>query len=398
MRSRRQTSSPSRRGSITSSTTRSTSLLGEPAQRLLAVARLDDPVSLPLERIGEQLLDRLLVVDQHDCGVRRSPDGIVCDPRNGVLCGAHRAARSGADRLLRPVACAITAASVAAPARRRPVRRGSHRPLVSWPLYALLLGVSLLVPLVALLTLYQPAAPLPPPTPLPVQRRRRGQPHRPPSRRPSATAGGPAATPAAPASWRRPTGWPRTCSRSTPARAGSCSRPTCRGSRSPVADDQRDRLPSRALAPDRGGDRPSRRLDGRRPRGHRHAGGAEQGADPAAARARARPRVDRRRPDRRAGRDGARHPLAAGVADRRGGGDRRGRGQDGDAASHRHPAEHAAGRLAHAVRGHAAGGDHLVRQHARTSPARTTSSRATASPTRRASRARCSHTASRRSP
>jgi hypothetical protein len=37
---------------------------------------------------------------------------------------------------------------------------------VSWPLYALLLGVSLLVPLVALLTLYQPAAPLPPPTPL----------------------------------------------------------------------------------------------------------------------------------------------------------------------------------------------------------------------------------------
>jgi hypothetical protein len=33
---------------------------------------------------------------------------------------------------------------------------------VSWPLHALLLGVSLLVPLIALLTLYQPAAPLPP--------------------------------------------------------------------------------------------------------------------------------------------------------------------------------------------------------------------------------------------
>jgi hypothetical protein len=37
---------------------------------------------------------------------------------------------------------------------------------VSWPLHALLLGVSLLVPVIALLTLYQPAAPLPPPSPL----------------------------------------------------------------------------------------------------------------------------------------------------------------------------------------------------------------------------------------
>ena len=37
---------------------------------------------------------------------------------------------------------------------------------MSWPLHALLLGVSLLVPLVALLTLYQPAAPLPPNPPL----------------------------------------------------------------------------------------------------------------------------------------------------------------------------------------------------------------------------------------
>jgi hypothetical protein len=37
---------------------------------------------------------------------------------------------------------------------------------VSWPLHALLLGVSLLVPLIALLTLYQPAAPLPPASPL----------------------------------------------------------------------------------------------------------------------------------------------------------------------------------------------------------------------------------------
>lgn len=37
---------------------------------------------------------------------------------------------------------------------------------MSWPLHLLLLGVSLLVPLVALLTLYQPAAPLPPSPPI----------------------------------------------------------------------------------------------------------------------------------------------------------------------------------------------------------------------------------------
>ncbi len=37
---------------------------------------------------------------------------------------------------------------------------------MSWPLHLLLLGVSLLVPLIALLTLYQPAAPLPPSAPL----------------------------------------------------------------------------------------------------------------------------------------------------------------------------------------------------------------------------------------
>ncbi len=37
---------------------------------------------------------------------------------------------------------------------------------MSWPLHALLLGVSLLVPLIALLTLYQPSAPLPPATPI----------------------------------------------------------------------------------------------------------------------------------------------------------------------------------------------------------------------------------------
>ena len=67
LRSRLQTSSPSRRGSMTSSTTRSTGLLAEPAERLLAVAGLDDRVAVPLERIREQGLDRFLVVDEENC-------------------------------------------------------------------------------------------------------------------------------------------------------------------------------------------------------------------------------------------------------------------------------------------------------------------------------------------
>ena len=41
-------------------------LLGEPPQRLLAVARLDDAVPVPLERIREERLNRVLVVDEQD--------------------------------------------------------------------------------------------------------------------------------------------------------------------------------------------------------------------------------------------------------------------------------------------------------------------------------------------
>ena len=65
-RSRLQTSSPSSFGSIRSSTTRSTSLLREALERLLAVARLHDAVPVALERVGEQLLDGVLVVDEED--------------------------------------------------------------------------------------------------------------------------------------------------------------------------------------------------------------------------------------------------------------------------------------------------------------------------------------------
>ena len=53
-----------------SSTTRSNSVLGEPRERLVAVACLDDPVAVPLERVREEGLDRVLVVDEED-GRRR---------------------------------------------------------------------------------------------------------------------------------------------------------------------------------------------------------------------------------------------------------------------------------------------------------------------------------------
>src|SRR6185503_7548282 len=41
-------------------------LLGEAPQGLVAVARLDDPVAVALERVREQRLDRILVVDEED--------------------------------------------------------------------------------------------------------------------------------------------------------------------------------------------------------------------------------------------------------------------------------------------------------------------------------------------
>jgi len=41
-------------------------ILVEATERLFAVARLDDRVPVPLERVGEQGLDRFLVVDEED--------------------------------------------------------------------------------------------------------------------------------------------------------------------------------------------------------------------------------------------------------------------------------------------------------------------------------------------
>jgi hypothetical protein len=60
-----QTSSPSSFGSITSSTTRSTGC-SRTAERLLAVARRDDAEAVAFERIRQELLDRVLVVDEQD--------------------------------------------------------------------------------------------------------------------------------------------------------------------------------------------------------------------------------------------------------------------------------------------------------------------------------------------
>ena len=65
-RSRRQTSSPSTLGQHDVEHDEVDVLLGEPPQRLVAVARLDDPVAVALERVREERLDRVLVVDEED--------------------------------------------------------------------------------------------------------------------------------------------------------------------------------------------------------------------------------------------------------------------------------------------------------------------------------------------
>ena len=50
-------------------------LLGEPRERLLAVARVHDPEAVALERVREELLDGVLVVDEEDRrGVRHGPE------------------------------------------------------------------------------------------------------------------------------------------------------------------------------------------------------------------------------------------------------------------------------------------------------------------------------------
>ena len=71
-RRRRQTSRPSIRGSITSSTTRSKICSSKRVERFRAVGGLHDLVAVALQRERQQRLNRLLVVDEQDAG------GAVC--------------------------------------------------------------------------------------------------------------------------------------------------------------------------------------------------------------------------------------------------------------------------------------------------------------------------------
>ena len=116
---------------MTSRTTRSTLLLGEPRQRFLAVACLHDPVPVPFERVRQECLDRVLVVDEEDCrGVRHRS-------------GSERRAAAG------PPTIAPRWKRLGPEARRRPPRRGT----VDRPLNARLVRVSSLIVVPALLAL-----------------------------------------------------------------------------------------------------------------------------------------------------------------------------------------------------------------------------------------------------
>ena len=68
LRSRRQTSSPSMLRQHHVEHDEVERLLVEALQRLAPVGRLDDLVALLPQRVGEQRLDRLLVVDEQDAG------------------------------------------------------------------------------------------------------------------------------------------------------------------------------------------------------------------------------------------------------------------------------------------------------------------------------------------
>ena len=66
LRSRRHTSSPSTFGQHQVEHHEVERLLVEAVERLLAVGGLHDVVAVLAQRIGEQRLDRLLVVDEQD--------------------------------------------------------------------------------------------------------------------------------------------------------------------------------------------------------------------------------------------------------------------------------------------------------------------------------------------
>ncbi len=168
-RSRLQTSSPSSFGSIRSSTTRSTSSSAKRASASSPSRGVDDPEAVALERVGQQLLDRVLVVDEEDGrGVghgrnARDGRGVPYTGRcNGAAQTSARAARAptprlgraareraararnmasrrvaaAAGRLQRRAAATAAAADAAADVRRRDRRaaRPRARPRVPGPL------------------------------------------------------------------------------------------------------------------------------------------------------------------------------------------------------------------------------------------------------------------------
>ena len=70
-------------------------LLAESAERLVAVARLHDPVAVPLERVREQRLDRVLVVDEEDGRSARHRSGRAGPQARGAPTIAPRWKRLG---------------------------------------------------------------------------------------------------------------------------------------------------------------------------------------------------------------------------------------------------------------------------------------------------------------
>ena len=130
-----------------SSTTRSIVLLGEAAQGLLAVACLDDAVAVALERVGEQPLDRVLVVDEQDG--RGIPASSRWLDAGKTPARSYYSPRRGGPRLT-PAAASATATRLPAGARRcrqaagrrGRTRRGSLDPPING---ALVRGMALLV-------------------------------------------------------------------------------------------------------------------------------------------------------------------------------------------------------------------------------------------------------------
>ena len=116
----------------------------EAGQRLLAVPGLDDPVPLVLERVREELLDRVLVVDEQD--------------GRGV---GHRGPGVGRSVAGRPYYSQPMAVVPPRPRRRRP-RRGSLERPVNGRLYR---GTWLLVSLPLLLAAFTVARPVALPAP-----------------------------------------------------------------------------------------------------------------------------------------------------------------------------------------------------------------------------------------